>query len=241
MQILLINPIIRPEETPKYFPLGLGYIASSLIRDGHQVSVMDLSADPYDEDRFNTRLRATRAEVIGITGLITEYRQIIDLSERVRHQLPEARLILGGGIASLEPGLMLKRSGAEAVVIGEGEAAVRKLIKCFDAGDAIDTVSGIAFMKDGEPVIQPPEDPIMDLDALPHPAWDLFPADVYFNNMRDCWLFSGSLKTASIITSRGCPYKCVYCDHSIWGRRHRRRTPDSVMGELYELKRRYDI
>lgn len=241
MRILLINPVIRPEQKPMYFPLGLGYIASCLREDGHEVSAIDLSVTRLKNDEFASQVHEFSPDMVGLTGLITEYSQMISLCHNIRKASPGSMLVLGGGLATILPELMLTKTEADYAVLAEGEETVRLLAGLIQSSEELDSLPGIAVRRGGEASVHPPAEPLGDLDNIPHPAWDLFSAETYFNNMRECWLFDRSYKAASIITGRGCPYNCVYCDHGIWGRRHRRRSVSGVIRELTELKARYQI
>ncbi len=131
------------------------------------------------------------------------------------------------------------RRGADIVVIGEGELTLEELVPLIlkqglqDLGD----VYGIAFKGDrGEAVINLPRPQIKDLDSLPFPDRAAIDIHRYVDVWHD---HHGQGSVSLVITARGCPYKCKWCSHSVFGYTHRRRSPENVAQELEEIRAKY--
>lgn len=240
MDILLVNPIIRGSKPPFYFPLGLGYIARVLLDEGHNVEILDINAYRLTKEETIDRIKGSRFELVGLTGLVTEYSQIKWLTDQFKEFHPNKTIILGGGLATLAPELVLKNSDIDIVVIGEGEETIKELVSAIESGKTLTDVNGIMF-KDKDVIHKnKPRKIIENLDGIHFPAWELFPLEKYLKNpyLR---LFNKNLRTTQIITSRGCPYNCIYCFKDMWGQKFRKRSADNIIDEIKLLKDKFNI
>ncbi len=239
MKFLLINPIVRISFPPSYFPLGIAYIASSLIKEGHHVEILDINAYrwlPWEVERI---IEGDESDIYGLTGLITEYKQIKWLTKVIKKYHPTKKIILGGGLASTCTEIVLKRTEVDIAVIGEGELTMKKLTETLENDGDLQNVAGIAY-KDNMKIYQTsPRSPIECLDSTPFPEWELFPIMVYMQSVK--LGFDYPYRTMNIISSRGCPYKCVYCDHSVFGHKFRKRSVQNVIEEIKILKDKFGI
>jgi len=234
MKILLINP---PCRTPSVLPLGLGYIAGVLRRDGHMVSMLDLNAEKRTLGSLEIEISNADCDVIGIGGLTTTYSFIKEVSAMIRKINPELRIIVGNMVSTSYPELLLKNSEVDICVIDEGEETVRELIPRIKDFPHIEDIPGIAFKKGSDVVRTGARDRIKDLDALPFPAWDLFPMEVYINNPLHNEYGRRSMNISAV---RGCPFQCIYCSRP-FGSHVYKRTPESVIAEIKALIDGYKI
>jgi magnesium-protoporphyrin IX monomethyl ester (oxidative) cyclase len=139
----------------------------------------------------------------------------------------------------------LKQPSIDFVVIGEAELTTLELCETLEKGNTqnLKKVRGIAFIKDGEEVITPTRPAIQDLDSLPFPARHLLPMNAYFSAVKENPLRGEICKPwAAMLTSRGCPYDCVFCTvHVVMGKKWRGRNPENVVNEIEHLVRIYHI
>ncbi len=240
MKILLINPPTRENEKPSYFPLGLGYITSVLLSDGHHVEVLDINALRIPKLEVNEYIKHIEFDVVGLTGLITEYNYIKWLVDIIKNQKLHIPVMIGGGLASVAPQLLLEKTKADIIVVGEGEITTLETINALEDGRNLNEITGIWFKKDG--IHQTvPRKPIDNLDSIPFPNRRLFPVEIYIEGMKETWNFNTPLRSTNLIFSRGCPYTCTYCDHSIWGHKFRTRSAENVIEEIKILVEHHDI
>lgn len=241
MKVLLINPLMSGEA--RFFPLGLGYIAQVLLESGHDVTVLDIDAYKWNQDEVQARIAASDFDIAGITALITQYPYVKWLTKAIKGLNPSARIVVGGGLASSIPQMLLSRTDADIAVIGEGEVTSRELIKSIEANQGLGKVRGIWFKENNRIYQTAPRDFIVNLDEIPLPARSLFPMERYLSSsvlsLRTA--FNSSARTTNLITSRGCPYGCVYCYHGVFGRKFRARSPDNIIGEIKELHKEYRV
>ncbi len=256
---LLFPPNRLHRETMKlvYSPLGVSYLASS-IRSEADVRIMDAVAEGFyheeelDEDfiavgsplsEIKQRIEEFRPQVVGITCLFSSVFPIIrQLCRMVKEVDPNILTVIGGAYPTFLPEHCLKEKSLDLIVLGEGEDTFRELILRLRAGRPLGEVDGLAFREDGKVVVRPRTRWIEDLDAIPFPARDLLPMDLYAKISVPATYSAKEKLITPIITSRGCPARCSYCSSSrYWGYRFRARSPENVLDEIGELIERFHI
>jgi len=237
MKILLISPVDREFLPPSLFPLGLGYIASVLSENRHEVRILDLNG-ARDPSLLDQELRSNNYDCIGISSMITQYKRVKEIINTIRLYHPFTEILLGGSGPSSHPALYLDNTSADIVCVGEGEKTISSLLDILQYKGELAHCEGIAYKQDEQVIVAPPRDFIEDLDSIPFPAWDLFEnTDKYVD---DC-LFKFHRKNGfNIITSRGCSGRCTYCFRNC-GNKIRYRSPDNVLEEIRFLRNKYDV
>jgi anaerobic magnesium-protoporphyrin IX monomethyl ester cyclase len=225
MDFLLVNP---PREVPQradFPPMGLAYIAAYLCSRDIEAEVLDAAS--FKWKRLEEALLNWRPYIVGLPCWTMERGQTFKAAGLVRKILPKARIIIGGHHASAFPAHMFEQAHADAVVIGEGELTAYDLVRAFLDGTNISDIPGIAYHDGNAVVINQGRPLIEDLDTLPFPCHDRFDLDNYLG------LPEVAGKAASMMTSRGCPHKCIYCSGSkFWHRKWRPRSADNVLAEM---------
>lgn len=142
------------------------------------------------------------------------------LAAMVKEAAPHVTVVLGGPHVSAVPAETMERLPVfDFGVVGEGELTLVELLSVLDGGGDPAGIRGLVFVKGGETVVTGRRPYIEDLDGLPMPAWDLL--DGFPGAYRPPLLSYRALPAASLVTSRGCPYGCTFCDRSVFGRRYR--------------------
>lgn len=239
MRFLLIYPPSEPyfiQKTKIFYglspPLGLLYIARILQDDGDAVTILDYSAEPLDE---HTLIKAvSSADVVGMTLLtpaIHEAKKIIDL---IKTNHPEKPIIIGGPHCTLLPKQALRETGASISIQGDGENVILSIKKALANEKALSDIPGIFFTTTKGLKHGPAAQPIEDLNTIPFPARLLVKHYIYGRE------YNPSLKAGeftSIVTSRGCPYRCRFCSrNSISMQQFRMRSTENILEELKEIK-----
>jgi radical SAM superfamily enzyme YgiQ (UPF0313 family) len=252
VKILLINPLVREWAKPNCFPSGLGYIAAVLQEQGHIVEVLDLNVCRTmgsDDKRLSEVLDSKDYDLLGITGIITQYgevKRIASLSQKIKEH---ALIICGGPLASSVPELLLKKTEVDLVVLGEGEKVI---IRCCNERlspfleDLPPGLGGKSFS--GEIFINRSSKVLVDIDNLPWPAYSLFPMDEYLTNPigaynTNKWIdgAGSSPLSLNIVGSRGCLFDCIFCYHNYMGEGYRLRSPASIVREMCYLQDKYGV
>lgn len=235
VDVALIFPPIRTWDEPRNFPTGLGIVASIIRNMGYSVAVIDAKGDRLYNWQVQERLRALRPRLVGIGGLVTTYRFVRNLTRWLKAWDPSVKIMVGASVGGSIPEIMVERNPVDAVCIGEGDETLKELVPALLDGGDLSRIKGIAYRDGGKAVVTAPRPLIEDVDAVPFPAWDLFPIETYLSNP-----VVGVGRDMDIITSRGCPHQCTYC-YQIFGRRFRARSPENILAEITEINSRYGL
>lgn len=221
-------------------PLGLGYIGAVLERAGHTVKIIDMAIEKMSLEKLKTCILTFKPEVIGLTGIIVEFVQILKIASICKESAETSKVIVGGPLASSMPETLLLNSNIDIVVIGEGELTIIETIGRIENNQPIESVRGIAYRVKGVPKINPLREPL-NIDTLPFPARHLLPMSQYISPFEEWFGGDTGIRTTNMISGRGCPYGCIYCDHNVFGRKWRGRSADNMVDEMAFLNERYHI
>jgi len=219
-------------EATVYPPLGLAYIASSLEKHGVICNIVDAHALKLDHQAICRMVRAFRPDMIGITTNIVTASGAVALGAYLRKKFPRALLVFGGPYATAESAFVLKKTRGDVVVVGEGEETIVDVIK---HQERLASVPGICF-RIGNTIHRTPARPLItDLDTIPFPAYHLLPPFSSYKSR------SRATPIGVILTTRGCPYSCIYCNKNIFGKTFRMRSPGNILTEMELLTGTYGI
>ena len=236
MKIMLVLPKFETHIlTP---PLGLGYLASSLIKAGHEVVLLDCCLKNISSDAFANVLKKENPSLVGINAMTSYYTEAI----KYVNQVKKLGIIacLGGPHISALPENSLLESGADFVLLGESDKTLVELVNALENKKSFSKIKGIGFKKNGKIIINTKADLIKDLDGLPFPAWNLMNPGKY--PIAPHGAIVKRFPVAPIITTRGCPFNCSFCSSKcIWMQRLRFRNPEKVVDEIEYLQKKYNI
>lgn len=222
--IVLCNPpprqVRESHDRPDYPHLGLAYLAGALRNSGEHLAVLDgkfLGLSISDTVRHILDLRP---RVLCLTAMTHEITVATEIASRVKQQYTEVFVVVGGVHVTARTKETLEEfPDFDMAVRGEGEEVLPKLISRLIAPPfALEDIPGIAFRREGKVEINEGTNRIMDLDTLPRPAFDLFPAAT----------------TYPVITGRGCPFRCNFCMRP-YGQQVRYRSVSAVLDEIRGL------
>ncbi len=238
MKILLVA---YDNDSPiSYFPLGLAYIASACRNAGHEVVIYNQDVYHWPEEHLTDQLDNERFDVVGIgvIGGYYQYRKLLKISEAINKSKQRPFYVMGGHGPSPEPEYFLQKTGANAVVVGEGEETVADLLDAVSKDGDLSRVKGIAYIDESGKFRQTERrELISDLDGIPLPAWDLFPIEHYV--LFAPYSIQKKGRSMIMVSGRGCNFKCNFCYRMDKGLRI--RGPKSIIVEIRELQNRYFI
>jgi anaerobic magnesium-protoporphyrin IX monomethyl ester cyclase len=219
-------------------PIGLLSIAAYLEKTGIEVEVMDCYGAPATIEQHATDILARHPDVVGFSCTTSSFLEGYAIAERVKEQRPGIRIVFGGAHACTSgPSLLDSFAAVDFLVIGEGEVTFAELVSSGFRNVA--AIPGIGFRRDGLGELSSVRENIPDLDALPFPAYHLLPD---FPRRYNLPLFSyPKAPNTSIISSRGCPYQCSYCDRSVFSRGFRFNSPEYIVEHLRYLEKDFGI
>jgi len=259
MRVLLVQPpmILNKNEIPKFSPpLGLAYIASVLRKHGHTVNIIDsVIQEPHgynlgenihlgaDWDTITGQISSYNPDIVGISSMFTSQAECMHhVARLVKGVDTNLVTIVRGTHPSALPKETLKDKNIDFVVIGEGENTMLKLVEGLSNKLPLEEIEGIGYRQNGQIVINAKAGFIENLDELPFPAWDLLQMKEYAKLVVGHGPFILQTPFFSVITSRGCPGRCIFCSiHSVYGYQWRARSAKNVVDELETLKKVYGI
>lgn len=238
MKVLLINPPIKNTiglELPLWVrqnegvfpPLGLMYLASHLNKNlGCQVKILDSLAEKMDYKKIDAYIRQYLPDAVGITAHTHNLIDIIITAGIIKKIDKRIHICLGGPHVNIFPEESIAFEHVDSVVQGEGEAIFTELIKCLDKNIELEKVKGLIFKRNEQIINTGPREVINELDNLPFPERSSLDLKRYYNIL--------GLKSimTTMISSRGCPYNCVFC--STPKESHRLRSPENIVDEMEE-------
>lgn len=242
MRVVLINPSmfgkdLRWNKSAKYPPLGLAQIAAVLENNGHKVGIIDAEAEELDEDGIEKRVKSFKPDIVGLTSHTPKFKQLVQTVKILERVDPDVKIMVGGPHASLVPvKTMQDIPGIDFIIRDEGEYTTLELLDALGGRGEMSRIKGLVYKKGGKIVVNERRDWIENLDELPFPARHLLPdLSIYSSGFR-----YKRLPVTSMVTSRGCPYNCLFCDR-VFGRRYRSHSADYIVAEIEHLIERYGI
>lgn len=228
MHITLVNPSSSLDEEygdladvgSTLPPLGLLYLAGSLEEKGHKVVINDALIE-------NLKIKQ-HTDLVGITATTPTFYRAVETAMYIRETFG-IPIVLGGPHITAVPTDL--NEYFDYGVMGEGEITFTELINLLEHGKNPDNVRGICFRKRGVLKVNDVREYVEDLDVLPYPAYHL----VRFSDYRASPSTSRRYPVGDMITGRGCPFKCVFCDRKVFGNRIRLHSPERVVSEFRML------
>lgn len=229
-EVVLIYPPVKFGKHSSYGlpPLGVMYLSAFLTHHGVDSRVIDASFHPMSMAELVSRVGSHRPRLVGISGLTPHFKTIRDLCTALRATLPKsARICLGGPHFNATSAEAFQYMDADFIVIGEGEATLLELYGKLDEGD-FSSIRGLAFKTDGQTVINAARPLNEDLDALPRPTLEQMDTKIDYKVRHGV-----HPRATSLMASRGCPFRCSFCDvHTTQGRKLRLRSPEDILEEI---------
>ncbi|MCD4655322.1 B12-binding domain-containing radical SAM protein [bacterium] len=235
MRVTLIRP--RTGNTPDP-PLGLMIVSACARKNGHEIQILDPNPD---DNSFIKNMKEFGPEVVGYSILTTQVSRVRTIHSIIRKQFSNIISIAGGIHPTSLPEWTLRNLEVDFVVRGEGELTFPELLDALNNKLDPTKIPGIATIINEKFVMTSFRQPIQDLDTIPMPDRDSVDFNRYLRppgNIRGKYL----QRATSIITSRGCPFGCIFCSsHELFGRQVRRRSVNHVMREIDFLIKQYKV
>lgn len=239
MNVLLIKSAYKKVHnkgiTP---PLGVMYLASYLREKERNVKIkiVDIRVEKLD---IKEEVKNFKPDVVGISAITVESMKMHLIAREIKKVSENIPIIVGGPHPTSYPEEVIRDKNIDFAVIREGEKTFLNLIKTLNKRGKAESVKGIYFRENGGIRFTGEPEFIENLDELPFPAWDLVKPELYFKQFRFTPIGSRT-RYIPIITSRACPYQCIYC-HNIFGKRLRMRSPENVIDEIKELTQKFNV
>jgi len=259
--VLLINPAFGKAEEKKYFPTGLGMIGAALKASGISYTVFDCDTTNAEKDEnhclmIEDIIIEEQPKVIGLTGCWVFYPFLKELSLKLKEKSNHLKIVGGGYWAFQAPEIILRKTGVDYIVHGEGDEVFPELVRCILGESDIDSLEGISVKgKDHVKIYDGSNLYIKKLDKLSYPDYEKFNMDFYINRFRLNYLLSRTyltekelvskfgrrdyLRNAVINSARGCIGRCAFCSVAV--SYYRRFTVEYIINHIRYLQETYDV
>jgi radical SAM superfamily enzyme YgiQ (UPF0313 family) len=219
--------LIFPNKDRRYKTVHIGLASlAAFARQQHpdlQFTVLDTRVASRKE---TNQFFSQSYDLIGMTVFSPVYFEVIDLFQKIRKSDPKVRICLGGPYVTTIGEEIFRETPADYAVYGEGEITFSELIRHLKGQKDLHEIDGLMYINgDGTVQVNPPREKIPDLDSLPLPAYDLFPM--------------GRYPLHRMVTTRGCPFACAWCNGSSIWKTYREMGPEKMMEELQHLVIQY--
>ena len=219
MKVILVNPPICIKDVYGRFaqlasfqpPTGLAHLAGYLLQYGHEVEIVDANCLSLTIEDIVKEIKKYPPDLVGLYTISYNFPVIETLTKSIREAVPSLKMVAGGPHATFMPEQTLQETPIDFCVMGEGEETLHELVEHLEDGAKdFSSIEGMAYRtsegeikKNGERVR------VKELDELPYPAIDLLPP---LNKYKLYLLHHKKTPYFSVASSRGCPYKCVFCE-----------------------------
>ena len=238
MKILLLSPptdsVIKSVIGVTGPPLGLAYLASIARSQGDDVRIIDSIAMDYTFEDITGQIKKFDPDLVGLTSTTSMIPDAYKVAELAKEYNKEVKTVIGGPhVTFTQEETLMESPHIDFTVAGEGETSFSNLLLHLKGKKEIKEVKGISYRDSEKIIVTPPEQLIKDVDSIPLPAIDLLPMEKYK---------AGTKRFGTLMTSRGCPYNCIFCSSSLqFGKIWRGHSTERVMTELRRLVFDYGI
>jgi anaerobic magnesium-protoporphyrin IX monomethyl ester cyclase len=225
----------------RYFPLGIGYVAAMLRQGGFQP---DLFIQPFKADfkqALAAKLQEFQPDAVGISTMSPAYPNAVDVARQVKEWKPVPVMMGGCHATASGQEVLMESPEIDYVIYGEGEQITLDLCRhLFERTPATpDEVPGIGWREGGRAKRSRPAEPISAVDTIPFPARDLVDLSFFAPHTH---MSVGKKRSTTMLTGRGCPSHCIFCDaHLTMGRKNRAHSPEYVIEEMELLERKFNM
>ncbi len=240
MRIMFVAPPL-PKANTTAQPLGFGYMASVLRREGFKdITILDACSMIMSVEQTIEAIKELEPDVLGLTAMTVTIKNALKIAAAAKGLFPNIKVAIGGVHATVCPDEVIADPNVDVVVRNEGDYSFLEIVKRWDSGESLEGVQGTHIRVDGQIVRHEQFPRIRNLDDLPFPARDLMPMEIYKAGLS----FPPQIRTRTMMYSaRGCPYDCSFCSTAaVWGGHHcAMRSAGNVLDEIEEVVERFGV
>ena len=225
----LLNDEFDKGEAGFYPPLGIMIVGAYAEQNTeHKIEIIDTQVEKMDYNDIEKEIKRRKPDVVGITAMTFTLIDVIMTAKVVKSVDENIKVVLGGPHVNIYPDETINIPEVDYLVLGEGEITFTDLIQNIENMDKLKQIKGLVF-KEGDKVVNTGQRTLIDnLDIIPFPARHLMPYKKYYS------VIAKRSPITTMITSRGCPYKCLFCDRPHLGKKFRARSASNVVDEMEE-------
>lgn len=223
------------KKASRWPPLNLAYIAAVAENNGHMVKIVDGEAEDLPTAKILERINEFKPDIIGMTATTPFFHVVVKLAEAIKGFNKSIPIAIGGAHITI-----LQKEDFnlcfDYAFLGEAEESWAQFLDRYGSGKDMSDIKGLLYRKGDEVVCTGLSEPIKNIDSIPYPARHLLKLDKY-----NIGTLKGVKNFTTIMTTRGCPFECIFCSTKVFGSRIRRRSLDSVMDEIKSIIYNFNI
>lgn len=218
-------------------PLGILYVAASLKKEGIDVKVVDSFMEGHTLDELKELIIDEKPDIVGFSAMSCQAISVLAIAGKLKKELPSIKIAVGGPhISSTKDELFKFSNDIDFLFYGAGEEVFPEFVKALRNGQALNEINGLIYKNGSGVKINNPLEAIKDLDDLAFPDFGMVDINSYDS------YYARSLPLASLMASRGCPFRCTFCDaYATHGRFLRYRSPENIVDEIEYNYKKYRI
>jgi anaerobic magnesium-protoporphyrin IX monomethyl ester cyclase len=213
-------------------PLSLAYVAGILEQYACTVKLIDASSFNLSKEETLKEIKAFNPDFLGFSVITIDFHNTLGWIAYLKQNI-KVPVIIGGIQLSLYPHETMSHESIDYGVIGEAEETLPELVRCLLKGGDISQVKGVCYRKHTQIVVNETRPAFAELDKVPFPARHLLPNATYYS------LISSKRNFTAMITTRGCPFSCIFCDNQSVP--YRVRSPKNIVDEIEQCYKEFDI
>lgn len=213
-------------------PISLAYVAAIAESAGHKVAIIDSVAERLSLKATLKRIRDFSPDILGFTLTTFGFHQTFSWISEIKADLG-IPVMVGGWHLSLYPYETIQHQAIDYAVIGDAENSLPGLLNALESKKPLHQLKGIAFRDNNKPIVIPSDPSAENLDLLPLPARHLLKNELYYN------ILSRGKNFTAMLSARGCPYQCTFCDLNT--KKFRMRSANNFVDEIEKNLRDFDI
>ena len=250
MKALFLNPPYLPQfsrgqRSPQvtksgtfYYPIWLAYAAGAVEADGHDLQLVDAIADDLDMEDIIKNISTFKPDLIIVDTSTPSIENDARIAETLKNKVTNSIVgLVGPHVASTPVETLNNYPWVDFVTIKEYDETLREVARALDDGDDWSNIKGLAIRKDGKPYLNSEQPLIQDLDSMP------FVSSTYYKHLNYKKYFYAITQwpVVTIISGRGCPYKCNYClfPQTLQGAQYRARSAENVVDEMEYIEKNF--
>lgn len=219
-----------------YPPIGLASLAAVAEKQGHEVQIIDGEIEDLSTKQMIEKINHFSPDIVGITAMTPFYSASVSLAKQLKQQDKLLPIVIGG------THITILREEAfidcfDYAFIGEAEKSWELFLNKYEKGHDVSQVGGLIYRNKNKKIIYTgAAEPVGNINDLPMPSRHLLNNDNYITTTP-----YGEKKFTTIMTMRGCPFKCIFCAAATLGKDHRQRNPENVIHEIRTCKEKYNL
>jgi radical SAM superfamily enzyme YgiQ (UPF0313 family) len=221
----------------KQIPLGLYYLAAYLRKGKHNVRIIDAEANDVSYEQIISVAQDYLPQVIGISSTTVAFHRALSVARFLKEKFPDVITVIGGPHPTAAVEDVMSNREFDYAILGEGEITFRNFLDALQDKTDYKLLAGLAYREE-ETIKVNPHKNIENISELPFPAYDMINDFSLYNPPP---MNYKKIPVANIITSRGCPNQCTFCNNSVFGRTLRQRSPENIADEIEVLYKNYGI